>query len=396
MSVRSRIVLLIAAVLTSASIGRAEDRMLERRVYPVADLVVSMGSAAKGDNSAPSATSTTAWAVSRERQPATGENQLIKLITSKIAPRSWSERGGPGNIEYFPLTESLVVNQSPAIQGQIADMLAALRRFYDLQIAVEVKFATVSDEVFKSLKRGRILGDPKNGKHGKSEPRGVAFLSDKEMFLLMEVLQSNTRTSVMQAPKLTLFNGQTARFNLLDKQIFVTGLDISQRDGRIECRPKTEEVPLGVRMHLRPLVSADRRFVRLHFDTTLSNLASGEVPRVPITVPGQSDKDRPSESKPEMVTQYIEQPRVEKAHVDQTLVIPDTNTAVLSGWQQSQVTASTTQVPILGDLPYIGELFRTREYHHETQHLLILVTPRILVAPEEERKQIRERDNEDR
>jgi general secretion pathway protein D len=397
MSVRCRIVLLIAAVLASASVGRAEDPKLERHVYQVADLIAPLRDAAKGDNPSAAAISTVGWAVSRETPSETGANQLIRLITSKIAPQTWSERGGPGTIEYFPLTASLVVNQSPQVQDQIADMLTALRRFYDLQIAVEVKFVSVSDGVFRNLKRGGILGDPKVSKHTKSGPRGIAFLNDKEMFLLMEVLQSDPRSSVMQAPKLTLFNGQAARFNLLDKQVFVTGLDISQRDGRIECRPKTEEVPLGMRIHLRPLVSADRRFVRLHFDATLSNLTSDEVPRVPITVPVQPAKDNTSESKPEMVTQYIEQPRVEKAQVDQTLVIPDRSTAVLSGWQQRQASCTTFEVPILGDLPYIGELFRTTEYNHETLHLLICVTPRILIAQEkEEMKQLRQRDDEDR
>jgi hypothetical protein len=102
MSVRCRIVLLIAAVLPSAGVGRAEDAQLERRVYQVADLIASMGDAAKGDKPASVAASTADWAVSQETQPEAGANQLIRLLTSKIAPRSWSERGGPGTIDFFP------------------------------------------------------------------------------------------------------------------------------------------------------------------------------------------------------------------------------------------------------------------------------------------------------
>jgi hypothetical protein len=137
---------------------------------------------------------------------------------------------------------------------------------------------------------------------------------------------------------------------------------------------------------LHPIVSADRRFVRLHFDATLSNLSSGEVPRVPITMPARPNKDGPADGKPQTFTQYIEQPRVERVDVDQTLVIPDTNTAVLSGWQRSCESHNTSDVPILSDLPYIGELFRASESHLETEHLLIFVTLRIVIAQEKEEK----------
>src|SRR5262249_40702934 len=37
---------------------------------------------------------------------------------------------------------------------------------------------------------------------------GLAFLSDIQVFLFMEAAQGDQRTNVMQAPKLTLFNGQ--------------------------------------------------------------------------------------------------------------------------------------------------------------------------------------------
>ena len=39
---------------------------------------------------------------------------------------------------------------------------------------------------------------------------GLAFLSDIQVFMFLEAAQGDQRTNVMQAPKLTLFNGQTA------------------------------------------------------------------------------------------------------------------------------------------------------------------------------------------
>jgi len=59
------------------------------------------------------------------------QDQLIKMITSTIKPESWSEMGGPGTIDYWPMGMALVVNNSADVQEQVADFLAALRRLMD-------------------------------------------------------------------------------------------------------------------------------------------------------------------------------------------------------------------------------------------------------------------------
>jgi hypothetical protein len=53
---------------------------------------------------------------------------LRKLITSSIEPRSWSAMGGAGSIEFFSPKKALVITQTPDIQDQVAELLAALRR----------------------------------------------------------------------------------------------------------------------------------------------------------------------------------------------------------------------------------------------------------------------------
>src|SRR5947207_2262404 len=83
--------------------------------FAVADLVIPLDrqpqrivlGPTKAEMVAPAKPSTT---------PATREDLLIKLIVDTIQPQSWSERGGPGTVEYFPLTMSLVINQTPDVQ----------------------------------------------------------------------------------------------------------------------------------------------------------------------------------------------------------------------------------------------------------------------------------------
>src|SRR5262249_1203205 len=67
------------------------------------------------------------------------QDVLIKLVTTTIAPQSWASVGGPGTIEFYPLGMALVINQTPDIQEQVAELLSALRRLQDQEVAVEVR-----------------------------------------------------------------------------------------------------------------------------------------------------------------------------------------------------------------------------------------------------------------
>src|SRR5262249_39385234 len=79
----------------------------------------------------------------------TTEDTLISLIKSTVSPRSWADMGGPGTIDYFPMTMTLVVNQTPDIQEQIADLLQALRRLQDQEVAMEVRLISIADDFFE-------------------------------------------------------------------------------------------------------------------------------------------------------------------------------------------------------------------------------------------------------
>ncbi|HEY7426900.1 MAG TPA: hypothetical protein VH682_21875 [Gemmataceae bacterium] len=95
----------------------AHPNKLEQRIYAVADLLEH--------EKLPKKSGITPC------KDGSRENRLIDVITRTVLPRSWSAMGGSGAIDYFPDTQSLIVNQTADAQDQIADLLAALRRLYD-------------------------------------------------------------------------------------------------------------------------------------------------------------------------------------------------------------------------------------------------------------------------
>src|SRR5262249_52995377 len=95
---------------------------------------------------------------------------------------------------------------------------------------------------------------------------GLAFLSDIQGFLFMEARPGDLRSNIMQAPKLTMFNGQTATISVTDSLPFLTSVQVvpvAGSPGNFAVQPTITPLPSGVQLSIQSVISADRRFVRL-------------------------------------------------------------------------------------------------------------------------------------
>ena len=96
---------------------------------------------------------------------------------------------------------------------------------------------------------------------------GLAFLNDIQVYMFMEAAQGDRRVNVMQAPKLTLFNGQTATLTVNDLQFFVTNVTVLSVNGQIVFIPNNSPFPGpgdfnaggALSIAIQGVVSADRR-----------------------------------------------------------------------------------------------------------------------------------------
>ena len=71
-------------------------------------------------------------------------------------------------------------------------------------------------------------------------------------------------------------------------------------------------------------------------------------------------------------------PPIKKNEVNAKVLINDGETIVLGGVFSSTQTKSVEKVPFLGDLPYLGRLFRRDIVEDKKNELLVFLTPRIM------------------
>jgi len=71
-------------------------------------------------------------------------------------------------------------------------------------------------------------------------------------------------------------------------------------------------------------------------------------------------------------------PSIDTRNVTTQIAVNNGDTAVIGGIYQDSVTDSVDKVPLLGDIPFLGYLFKTTTRGSEKHELLIFLTPRVV------------------
>ena len=64
--------------------------------------------------------------------------------------------------------------------------------------------------------------------------------------------------------------------------------------------------------------------------------------------------------------------------VNTQVLVTDGGTVVIGGVIQTTNSVSTSQTPLLGDIPWLGNLFKERKVSTETDELIFFITPKII------------------
>lgn len=376
-------------------------------------------------------------------------DSLIELITTTVAPQSWSEVGGAGSIERFAGNLSIVVSQTQEVHDQIADLLEQLRRLQDLQVTIEVRFITLRDNFFERMgidfdfriddNSGLNLSVPNfpddvgpsyvfgltnnngagaptadldipfdQGSFASTLPQfggfdantaanfGFAILSDIEVFFLLQAASGDQRSNVLQAPKVTLFNGQQAAVSDTSQRPFVTSIIPVVGDFAAAHQPVIVVLNEGTSLSVQAVVSADRRFVRLTlvpFFSKIGDVQTFTFAGKTTTRSGTSVKDPTNDQSTvkdnqEVTTEgtTVQLPTFAFTTVTTTVSVPDGGTVLLGGIKRLSEARSERGVPMLNKIPYVSRLFKNVGIGRETQSLMLMVTPRIIIQEEEEAK----------
>jgi general secretion pathway protein D len=384
-------------------------------------------------------------------------DSLIDLIVSTVSTETWAENGGgEAEIRPFPTNLSLVISQTQAVHEEIADLLEQLRKLQDLQVTIEVRFIRLNDRFFERIGvdfqmniEDRSIGTadlvpgqpyepgrqsatvglqvpvtptnpfpnytsdldipfrqssfaasslvPFGGQVNGAATFGFAILSDLEAFFLIEAAQSDSRTNILNAPKVTLFNGQQAFVGDVTQRPFVIGVIPVVGEFVAAQQPIIVVLNEGTMMTIQAVVSDDRRYIRLTvvpFFTQVGDVDEFTFEGASSSSSSSSSSDDNSgksktedDSKAETRSGVtVQLPSFSFVSVVTTVSVPDGGTVLLGGIKRLQEGRSEFGVPLLSKVPYVDRLFRNVGIGRTTESLMMMVTPRIIIQEEEEER----------
>jgi general secretion pathway protein D len=240
---------------------------------------------------------------------------------------------------------------------------------------------------------------------------GFAILSDIEAYFLIQAAQGNTRSNVMQAPKVTLFNGQNAFVSDTRQRPFVTSVVPVVGDFAAAQQPVITVLSEGTAVNVQAVVSSDRRFVRLtlvpffstigavqefQFEGSRSTTTKSSDEKSGLSGDANAGQDLQAglttgtknarEQQVRSNGTTIQLPEFLFTTVTTTVSVPDGGTVLLGGIKRLREGRNEFGVPILSKIPYINRLFKNVGLGRTTDSLMLMVTPRIIIQEEEEDK----------
>lgn len=179
----------------------------------------------------------------------------------------------------------------------------------------------------------------------------VGILKDK-VRVFIRALEEITDTTVLANPKILALNKQAGKLLIGREDGYLTTSGV-QDSGVV-----TQEVAFlesGTKLEFRPYI-CEGNFIRMEIAPEQSN---GEVVQAGNTfLPNKSSTT-----------------------VQTNIMVEDGKTIVLGGLFQEKTILSRSQVPVLGDIPVLGELFRSTNDQTVRTELIILITPHIIRQP---------------
>lgn len=220
----------------------------------------------------------------------------------------------------------------------------------------------------------RSLGQLLSGNGGAT----VAFsiLDDAQINAIFRGVEKDLDTSVITAPRLTIFNNQRANLTLVNQVSYVKDYDVEVAQTAFIADPLVDIIQDGLTLDVKPTVSHDRKYVTLEVKPTVATLLR------PI---------RTFESSLSGISTpvVIELPEIRYSRAETTVRVPDHGYVVIGGLKHIRSVDRRSETPVLSNIPLLGFLFTRKGRSDEIRDLIIVMHVKILDLTELEENLVR-------
>lgn len=171
---------------------------------------------------------------------------------------------------------------------------------------------------------------------------------------LITALSSNSKSNLLSTPSLLTLDNQEAEILVGQNVPFQTGSYTTDAAGANNPFTTIERQDIGVTLKVTPHIN-EGATLRLQIEQEISSIA-------------------PSASLTAQAVDLVTNKRAIKS----TILAEDGQVIVLGGLIQDDVTRTNAKVPLLGDIPFLGALFRSTQETHIKRNLMVFLRPTVI------------------
>lgn len=259
---------------------------------------------------------------------------------------------------YDPTDNSLIVQGDDEAIRRLQQVIA----LFDVapkQVVIKVEFITTSQSVSRSLgfdwlyQRGAVFAGNRPGSFVRGGDPIFLNYATGNVTMRMRALLLEGQGKTVNAPLVRTLNNQLASVvQSVQTTIFVS--QVINAAGGITTVPQPISIVANTGLFVRPRINEDG-YITMTLAPTISDF-------------GQLRRGPDGQEIPDQLTQTI----------NVVARVRSGNTIALAGLTRKQTSNSVSRFPILGDLPIIGQFFRSSSTERNDSELLIFVTPYIV------------------
>ena len=185
---------------------------------------------------------------------------------------------------------------------------------------------------------------------------GFYSIANSKINATIHLLATNNRTKILSRPSILTRSGQQASVMVGQSIPIITNSQISSVTNAITNTVTYQDI--GIILNVTPFITADGN-VEMIVAPQTSSLSSTTVP----------------------ISTGVNSPVINKTSADTVVVTPSDQTVIIGGLISSQNNDTVSKVPVLGDIPLLGNLFKHTVTGTTKSELLIFLTPHVVTNP---------------
>ncbi len=184
----------------------------------------------------------------------------------------------------------------------------------------------------------------------------------------LKAFVSKGKARVKANPRIATISGQYATIFIGKQRYLSTPVVVSTSSGDYYGESTKNSIDAGVKLDITPWTGGDGVIIA----DVKPEISVLSAPDATTGLPDRSSR-----------------------RANTTVMVKDGHTIVIGGLNQTEKMRTSTRIPLLGDLPFIGQMFRSHGETNSNTEMVIFITPRILSQtghlPSDEEKKLKDR-----